>query len=61
VRTNTAANLNAFVNSQNILDTDLVVWYAIHIDHNRPGGQQMGHPNISEQFVAGPDLIPVRW
>ncbi len=61
VRTSTAANLNAFVNNQNILDSDLVVWYAIHIDHNRAGGQIMGHPNISGQFVAGPDLVPVRW
>lgn len=61
VRTSTAANLNAFVNNQNILDTDLVVWYGIHIDHNRAGGQIMGHPNISGSLVAGPDLIPVHW
>lgn len=61
VRTSTAANLNAFVNNQKIMDTDLVVWYGIHIDHNRAGGQIMGHPNISGQMVAGPDLIPVRW
>jgi hypothetical protein len=61
VRTNTSANLDAFVNNQSVLDTDLVVWYAIHINHNRPGGQMMGHPNISGLMVAGPDLVPVRW
>ena len=61
VRTNTSANLDAFVNNQTVLDTDIVVWYAIHVNHNRPGGQMMGHPNISGQMVAGPDLVPVRW
>jgi hypothetical protein len=61
VRTSTAANLTAFVNGQKIVNSDLVVWYGIHIDHNRAGGQIMGHPNISGQFVAGPDLIPLRW
>lgn len=61
VRTSTAANLSAFVNGQTILDTDLVVWYGIHIDHNRAGGQQMHQPNISGQMVAGPDLVPLRW
>lgn len=61
VRTNTSAFLDSFVNNQSVLDTDLVVWYAIHINHNRPGGQMMGHPNISGLMVAGPDLVPVRW
>lgn len=61
VLTNTSANLDAFVNNQSVLDTDLVVWYGIHVNHNRPGGQMMGHPNISGLMVAGPDLIPVRW
>jgi hypothetical protein len=61
VRTNTSANVDAFLNDQAIMDTDIVIWYGIHINHNRPGGQIMGHPFISGQFVAGPELIPVRW
>jgi hypothetical protein len=61
VRTNTSANIDAFLNDQAIMDTDIVIWYGIHINHNRPAGQIMGHPFISGQFVAGPELIPVRW
>lgn len=61
VRTNTSANLDAFVNAQSVLDTDLVVWYGIHINHNRPGGHIMGHRYISGELVAGPDLAPFRW
>ncbi len=61
VRTSTAANLNAFVNSQNILDSDLVIWYGIHVGHNHPTGPQRGEPDISGELVAGPDLVPVHW
>lgn len=61
VASSTAAGLNSFVNGQKMQNTDLVVWYGIHIDHNRAGGQIMGHPNIAGQFVAGPDLVPVHW
>lgn len=61
VRTNTSANIDAFVNGQLVEDNDLVVWYGVHINHNRPGGHPMGHPFINGQFVAGPDIIPYRW
>ncbi|MGH9967456.1 MAG: hypothetical protein ACREBG_06440 [Pyrinomonadaceae bacterium] len=61
VRSGTSAFLDSFVTAQSVLDTDVVVWYGIHVDHNRPGGQMMGHPNIAGQYVAGPDIIPVRW
>lgn len=61
-RTDSSAGLDAFVNNQSTVDTDIVVWYAIHINHNRPGGHMMGHPfALSGEMVAGPDIVPLSW
>jgi hypothetical protein len=61
-RTDTSAGLDAFVNNQATVDTDIVVWYGIHINHNRVGGHIMGHPfALSGEMVAGPDLVPLSW
>lgn len=61
VRTNTQANLDAFVTNQKISNTDVVVWYAIHVNHNR-GMFNVNHPhNIGGPLVGGPDLVPLRW
>jgi hypothetical protein len=43
------------------LDSDLVIWYGIHVGHNHPTGPQRGEPDISGELVAGPDLVPVHW
>ena len=56
----TQANLDAFVNNQKINSTDLVVWYAVHVNHNR-GMFNVNHPhNIGGPLVAVPDLVPLR-
>jgi len=61
VRTNTQANIDAFVNNQKVNNADVVVWYAGHINHNR-GMFNLLHPHsISGALVTGPDLIPLRW
>jgi hypothetical protein len=54
VRTNTSANLDAFVNGQSLKDADVVVWYGIHINHNHTGAPGVGETNISGALVAGP-------
>jgi len=51
VRTNTSENLDAFVNGQSLVDTNIVVWYAIHINHNHPDGHTTGRPDISGQWL----------
>jgi hypothetical protein len=61
VRTNTQANLDAFLNNQKLPSNDLVVWYGGHINHNR-GMFNRFHPHsITGPLVAGPDLIPLNW
>lgn len=61
VRTNTQANIDAFVNSQKLNNGDVVVWYGGHINHNR-GMFNRFHPHsVSGALVAGPDLVPLRW
>lgn len=57
----TQANIDAFVSNQKLNNSDVVVWYAGHINHNR-GMFNVHHPHsISGALVAGPDLIPLRW
>ena len=57
----TQANIDAFVTNQKLNNSDVVVWYAGHINHNR-GMFNRFHPHsISGALVAGPDLIPLRW
>jgi len=50
------AALDAFVNGESIVGTNVVVWYAAHFTHDvvheEPG--EHGH-------VVGPDLVPDRW
>ena len=61
VRTNTQANIDAFLNNQKLLANDVVVWYAGHINHNRGMFNRYHDHSITGPLVAGPDLIPVRW
>lgn len=62
VYTGTAANINAFVNSES-LNTDIVMWYGGHFLHNEsPNNPDITGPNIlTGTHVQGPDIIPVRW
>lgn len=61
VHTNTQANIDAFVTNQKLNNSDVVIWYAGHINHNR-GMFNIRHPHsISGALVTGPDLIPNRW
>lgn len=61
VRTNTQANLDAFVNNETTGDKDIVIWYGAHVNHNRGMYNRMHPHSISGPLVAGPDLVPVRW
>jgi hypothetical protein len=47
------AHLDNFVNGESVADTNVVVWYGIHFDHN------FTHP--PHDFYFGPDLVPVSW
>lgn len=61
VRTNTQANIDAFVNNNKLTGNDVVVWYAGHISHNRGMFNRYHDHSINGPMVAGPDLIPLRW
>ncbi len=61
VRTNTQANLDAFVSNQKLNNTDVVVWYGAHINHNRGMFNRYHDHSISGPLVAGPDIKPLRW
>ncbi|MFN0110364.1 MAG: hypothetical protein ACKVZH_16025 [Blastocatellia bacterium] len=50
---NTAANLDNFVNGESINEQDVVMWYAGHFYHVFAGGEG-GH-------LVGPDIIVNRW
>ncbi len=51
VRRTTAANLDAFVNSESIADSDIVVWYGGHVTHTQADN--------GVQHVIGPILRPI--
>ena len=65
--TSTAANIDAWVNSESVINQDVVVWYGAHYDHtdgsNRPLNVVDTHDVdiLSGDHVVGPDLIPVSW
>jgi hypothetical protein len=61
VRTNTQANIDAFLNNHKLSGNDVVVWYAGHIPHNRGMFNTYHDHSINGPMVAGPDLIPLRW
>ena len=61
VRTNTQANIDAFASNQKLNNTDVVVWYGAHINHNRGMFNRYHDHSISGPLVAGPDLSPLRW
>lgn len=61
VRTNTQANIDAFMNNHKLTGNDIVVWYAGHINHNRGMFNLYHDHSINGPMVAGPDLIPLRW
>jgi Cu2+-containing amine oxidase len=61
VRTNTQANLDAFVNGEPTADKDIVIWYGAHINHNRGMFNRQFPHSISGPLTGGPDLVPVRW
>jgi len=54
VRTSTRAALNAFLTGGNLVNQDLVVWYAGHFFHS--GGEAELSPS-----TVGPTLSPVNW
>jgi hypothetical protein len=61
VRTNTQANIDAFVNNNKLTNNDVVVWYGGHIPHNRGMYNRYHDHSINGPTVTGPDLIPLRW
>jgi hypothetical protein len=65
--TTTAANIDAWVNNESVVNQDVVIWYGAHFDHD-DGGNRL--PSVidthevdilSGDHVVGPDLIPVSW
>ncbi len=56
--------IDPFVNSESVVDQDVVVWYGAHFLHD-DGGNFTGisrRPDVlSGSHVVGPDLRPVRW
>ncbi|KAM7219388.1 copper amine oxidase [Rhypophila decipiens] len=49
----TGAHISKFVNSESVLDADVVVWYAAHFlhDESHEGGSH----------IVGPTIRPIRW
>ena len=61
VRTNTQANIDAFLTNNKLNNNDIVIWYGGHIPHNRGMYNRYHDHSINGPTVAGPDLIPLRW
>ena len=65
--TSTAANIDAWVNSESVVNQDIVVWYGAHFDHTDGGNGVLDVVDthdvdiLSGSHVVGPDLIPVSW
>jgi hypothetical protein len=56
VATSTRAHLDAFVNGESIVGTNVVVWYAGHFTH------EVGHDHAEGGgHIVGPTLKPDRW
>lgn len=49
----TSAHISKYVNSESVMDADVVVWYAAHFLHD----EQNDHGN----HVVGPTLRPLKW
>lgn len=58
VATSTRANLDAFVNGESIVGTNVVVWYAGHFSHAPAGDHDHDHGG---SHIVGPTLRPDRW
>jgi hypothetical protein len=56
VATSTRANLDAFVNGESIVGTNVVVWYAGHFSH-----EPDDHDHAGGSHIVGPTLRPDRW
>ncbi len=52
----TRAHLDQFVNGQELVGTNVVLWYAAHFTHDVAHEPPGGHPHI-----VGPELVPDRW
>jgi hypothetical protein len=50
------AGIDAFVNGESIVGTNVVVWYAAHFTHDVTHEEDGEHGHI-----VGPDLVPDRW
>jgi len=48
------ANLDKFVDRENINGQDIVVWYAAHFIHDETSGENVAH-------ILGPELKPRNW
>jgi hypothetical protein len=65
--TSTAANIDAWVNGESVVNQDIVVWYGAHFDHTDGGNGVLDVVDthnvdiLSGSHVVGPDLIPVSW
>lgn len=60
VYTGEAANIDAFLNSESVINQDIVIWYSSHV--TRSDDTSLAGSNIlTGQYVVGPDIRPVRW
>jgi hypothetical protein len=53
---NTTIQLEPFINGENLVNVDLVVWYAGHFNHN-DGANIATNPNLHGPHVVGPDIF----
>ncbi len=63
VATSTRANLDAFVNGESIVSTNVVVWYAGHFSHEPDDhhDHDHDHDHAGGGHIVGPTLRPDRW
>ena len=63
VATSTRANLDAFVNGESIVGTNVVVWYAGHFSHEPDDhhDHDHDHDHAGGGHIVGPTLRPDRW
>ena len=61
VATSTRANLDAFINGESIIGTNVVVWYAGHFSHEPDDHHDHDHDHAGGGHIVGPTLRPDRW
>jgi hypothetical protein len=57
---NTTIQLDSYMNGENVMNNDIVVWYAGHFSHD-DGGNIASSPNLFGEHVVGPDIFLRRY